>query len=62
MDGKRLRYKDMIGPKHTHQPKRKRRPKSDRIWPEPIPDTFENVIDVLANSTVRKDEEWKFLN
>ena len=46
----------------TDQPKRKRRPKSDRVWPEPIPDTFENVIDVLANSSVRKDDEWKFLN
>ena len=48
----------------TEKPKRtrKRRPKSDRVWPDPIPDTFDNVIDVLANSTVRKDEEWKFLN
>ena len=43
-------------------PKRKRRPKSDRVWPEPIPDTFENVIDVLANSTARKDDERKFQN
>lgn len=43
-------------------PKRQRRPKSDRVWPDPIPDTFENVINVLANSTARKDTEWKFLN
>ena len=46
----------------TDKPKRKRRAKSDRVWPEPIPDTFENVIDVLANSKVRKDDEWKFQN
>ena len=42
--------------------RRKRRPKSDRVWPEPILDTFENVIDLPANSTARKDDEWKFLN
>ncbi len=44
------------------EPKRKRRPKSDRVWPEAIPDTFENVIDVLANSQARDESEWKFLN
>lgn len=46
----------------TEKPKRKRRPKSDRIWPKPIPDTFENVIDALANSQARDESEWKFLN
>ena len=43
-------------------PRRKRHPKSDRIWPEPISDTFENVIYALVNSKTRQDSEWKFLN
>ena len=42
--------------------KRKRRPKSDRVWPKQIPDTFDNVIHALANSKSRKDSEWKFQN
>lgn len=41
--------------------KRKRGRLSKREWPDPIPDTPENIMHAIVNTPPKKPDEWRFL-
>ncbi len=42
-------------------PKRRRLKKGEQVWPDPIPDSFENVVKAVVTSPRRKEGEWAYL-
>ena len=42
-------------------PKPKRLKKGEQVWPDPIPDDFENVVKAVVTSPRREEGEWGYL-
>lgn len=43
------------------RPNQKRLKRGERVWPDPAPDSFENVVKAVVTVPKRKEHEWKYL-
>ena len=45
----------------TEKPKRPRGRPEEKEWPEPIPDTPENIMRAILATPPKREDEWEYL-
>lgn len=48
-------------PRATTKPSKPERRRQSLVMPEPIPDTLDNVVDVVLTTKPKKRKDWRFI-